>query len=121
MTIHSATAKDGPDLGHHVKTKGYRQEQHEKPYLSSDNQDLQRAVRKMRARGSNLKELAKHFGISMETARSALFKSDRLTNEKSRTPEPLPAGHSIAMRGLWRGLEHWRDFADAMNNRSRER
>ena len=111
MTIHSATAKDGSNLSHHVKTKGYRQGQHEKPYLSSDNQDLQRAVRKMRARGSNLKELAKHFGISMETARSALFKSDRLTNEKSRTPEPLPVGHPIVMRGLWRGLEHWRGFA----------
>ena len=55
---------------------------------SSDNEALQRAVRKMRARGSNLKGIAKHFGISMETARYVLPCSNR-TDSPTKKAEHL--------------------------------
>jgi len=39
------------------------------------------------------------------------FQCDNRSEQKSDRPS-LPPGHPVIMRGLWRGLEHWRGFAD---------
>ncbi len=42
-----------------------------------------------------------------EKAKPQPIKSEK-NNSRGVFGGPLPAGHPIAMKGLWRGLEHWR-------------
>ncbi|MCG4274648.1 hypothetical protein [Acetobacter senegalensis] len=74
----------------------------------------------LRRAGRSLRQIGRHTGRCMESVRQALMRYEhaRLAsvpsatdedewNEPLRDAEPLPPGHPIALRGLWRGLEHW--------------
>ncbi|MCX2562903.1 hypothetical protein [Acetobacter thailandicus] len=81
----------------------------------------------LRRAGFSLRQIGRRSGRCMEGVRQALMRYEQALNELRdpaseeegeelmmcgmfRDPEPLPPGHPVAMRGLWRGLEHWRDF-----------
>lgn len=78
----------------------------------------------LRRSGLSLRQIGRKVGRCMEGVRQALMRYEQardLVPEPSATtqddwcdplrePEPLPPGHPIAMRGLWHGLEHWREM-----------
>ncbi|ANA13133.1 hypothetical protein [Acetobacter oryzifermentans] len=75
----------------------------------------------LRRKGYSFRRIGREVGRCMEGVRQVLMRyEDALTAqapahapqpkgyaELVRDPEPLPAGHPIAMRGLWKGLERW--------------
>lgn len=78
----------------------------------------------LRRSGLSLRQIGRQVGRCMEGVRQALMRYEQAREDippttpslspdedwtdPLREPEPLPPGHPIAMRGLWRGLEHWR-------------
>ncbi|GAN61403.1 hypothetical protein ACI01nite_22930 [Acetobacter cibinongensis] len=76
----------------------------------------------LRRSGLSLRQIGRRMGRCMEGVRQALMRyeaacqdspgttsiADDPWSDPLRDPEPLPPGHPIAMRGLWRGLEQWR-------------
>lgn len=79
----------------------------------------------LRRSGLSLRQIGRRMGRCMEGVRQALMRyeaacqdypatttiADDPWSDPLRDPEPLPPGHPIAMRGLWRGLEKWRGLA----------
>ncbi|KDE20692.1 hypothetical protein AZ09_04405 [Acetobacter aceti 1023] len=75
----------------------------------------------LRRRGYSFRRIGREVGRCMEGVRQVLMRYEDALKAQSpahapqpkgyaelvRDPEPLPAGHPIAMRGLWKGLEHW--------------
>lgn len=74
----------------------------------------------LRRAGRSLRQIGRHTGRCMEGVRQALMRYENARvcptpsetdegewNDPLRDAEPLPPGHPIAMRGLWRGLERW--------------
>lgn len=79
----------------------------------------------LRRSGLSLRQIGRQVGRCMEGVRQALMRYEQAREDTPpqktthqhdenwlddplREPEPLPPGHPVAMRGLWRGLEHWR-------------
>lgn len=79
----------------------------------------------LRRSGLSLRQIGRQVGRCMEGVRQALMRyeqaredtppqtlaltqNDTWLDDPLREPEPMPPGHPVAMRGLWRGLEHWR-------------
>ncbi|MFT8336602.1 MAG: hypothetical protein ABF628_10540 [Acetobacter orientalis] len=79
----------------------------------------------LRRSGLSLRQIGRQVGRCMEGVRQALMRYEQAREDTPpqktthqhdenwlhdplREPEPLPPGHPVAMRGLWRWLEHWR-------------
>lgn len=75
----------------------------------------------LRKSGKSLRAIAGEVGRVMECVRLVLRRySDAYQEEKSKQNEdrffvvtsrgwePLPPGHPVVMRGLWKGLEKWK-------------
>lgn len=80
--------------------------------VSSADPKLQKQARALRQQGLNLRQVAAYLGTSMETARQSLLKADNDV-ACNRTAEPLPVGHPLVLKAMWRGLEHWRTNSDS--------
>lgn len=75
----------------------------------------------LRRKGYSFRRIGREVGRCMEGVRQVLMRYEDALKAQApahapqpkgyaelvRDPEPLPAGHPIAMRGLWKGLEHW--------------
>ncbi len=75
----------------------------------------------LRRKGYSFRRIGREVGRCMEGVRQVLMRYEDALKAQTpahapqpkgyaelvRDPEPLPAGHPIAMRGLWKGLEHW--------------
>lgn len=80
---------------------------------------------KLKQAGWTINAIAREVGVASDTVTRHLKRAVRNVSltEKEAPPsatkhfreafgaEPLSAGHSIAMRGLWRGLERWRGLS----------
>lgn len=66
-------------------------------------------IRCLRQRGMSFRDIGYRMRLAPETARQALMRGGAEPHA-DRTSETLPVGHPTVMRGLWRGLEHWREF-----------
>ncbi|MGF1275730.1 hypothetical protein [Acetobacter pasteurianus] len=75
----------------------------------------------LRRKGYSFRRIGREVGRCMEGVRQVLMRYEDALKaqtpahapqpngyaELARDHDPLPAGHPIAMRGLWKGLEHW--------------
>lgn len=75
----------------------------------------------LRRKVYSFRRIGREVGRCMEGVRQVLMRYEDALKAQSpahtpqpkgyaelvRDPEPLPVGHPIAMRGLWKGLEHW--------------
>ncbi|AOW50218.1 hypothetical protein A4R89_13155 [Acetobacter ascendens] len=51
-------------------------------------------------------------GDSCSPLQGAVPKVASVKADRGSNSEPLPVGHPVIMKGLWNGLERWRDSTD---------